>query len=54
MSDEEATTIIIASLIILIFCGLIFVAKSIYIGNWRHPFIDDSWDPSKSRGRIKK
>lgn len=30
------------------------IARSIYVGDWKHSSIDPSWDPSKSRGRIRK
>lgn len=29
------------------------IARSLYIGDWHHPKIDNSWDPNKSRGKIK-
>ena len=33
---------------------LCWIARGIYVGNWRHLRIDDSWDASQSKGRIKR
>jgi hypothetical protein len=54
MTDTEALWVIFGALLILAIPLIYIVARSIYIGDWRHLDIDSSWDPSKSRGRIRK
>jgi ABC-type Fe3+ transport system permease subunit len=54
MTNAEALVTIIGILIIFALPLLYIIVRSIYIGNWRHLSIDNEWDASKSRGRIKK